>query len=132
MRVRAAAVALLASVTLAAAHNAAGQDAKPVTENELKEVLIWNSPWDGRSTSPPGLYSYRHVFRQRRDALVAEVTSLSTNQRSDSVVSIRDGSFNWRDSDGADVSVALGASGELVGTARNGSANLPIVLKPRR
>ena len=132
MSVRAAGIALLAVVALGAAPNAAAQGAKPLNENELKEVLIWGSPWDGRSTRPPGLYSYRHVFRQRRDALVAEVTSLSTNQRSDSVVSFKDGALNWQDSSGADVNVALEASGDLVCTAKSQETSVPIVLKPRR
>ena len=133
MSVRGAAVAILALLSLAAAQVAAAQaPAKlPASDAELKEMLIWNSPWQGRSTNPPGLYSYRHVFRQRRDALVAEVTSLATNQRSDSVVSIRDGALTWQDSGGADVSVALAKSGELVGTAKSRDVDLPIVLTPR-
>src|SRR5688572_27829860 len=111
MSVRGVAVAMLALSLFAAAPFAAAQaPAKPpASDNELKEMLIWNSPWQGRSTNPPGLYSYRHVFRQRRDSLVAEITSLSTNQRSDSVVTVRDGALSWQDSNGAEVAVALGA-----------------------
>src|SRR5688572_9739738 len=126
MSVRAAAIAMLALLSVAAAQVAAAQGVAakpPLSDNELKEMLIWNSPWQGRSTNPPGLYSYRHIFRQRRDALVAEVTSLSTNQRSDSVVNIKDGALYWQDSNGADVNVALGASGELVGTAKSRDLN---------
>lgn len=133
MNVRAVAVALLALFSLAAPQIAAAQGSAkpPANDDELKELLIWSSPWQGRSTNPPGLYSYRHVFRQRRDALVAEVTSLSNNQRSDSVVSVKDGALSWQDSSGADVAVALGASGELVGTAKTRDLNLPIALTPR-
>ena len=133
MFVRAAFIAMLALCALAAAPVAWAQGAaKPLDEKDLKEILIWNSPWEGRSSHPPGLYSYRHVFRQRRDVLIAEVTSLSTNQRSNSVVYFKDGALNWQDSDGAEVNVALGASGELIGTAKSREADVPIVLKPRR
>ena len=133
MSVRIVAVAMFALLSLAAAQIAAAQaPAKlPANDNELKEMLIWSSPWQGRSTSPPGLYSYRHVFRQRRDGLVAEVTSLATNQRSDSVVNVRDGALTWQDSSGADVNVALGKSGELVGTAKSRDSSVPIALTPR-
>lgn len=133
MSLRAVAIAMLALLSLSAAQTAAAQGVAkpPLNDNELKELLIWNSPWEGRSTSPPGLYSYRHIFRQRRDSLVAEVTSLSTNQRSDSVVNIKDGALNWQDSNGAEVNVAPAPSGELVGTAKTRELNLPIVLKPR-
>lgn len=132
MSARAVFVAMLALLALAAAPAALAQGvAKPVDENGLKEILIWNSPWEGRAMTPPGLYSYRHVFRQRRDVLIAEVTSLSTNQRSASVVYFREGALNWQDSNGAEVNVALGASGELIGAARSREADLPITLKPR-
>ena len=132
MAARAALIAMLALCALAAAPAASAQGAaKPLNEKDLKEILIWNSPWEGRSTNPPGLYSYRHVFRQRRDVLIAEVTSLSTNQRSDSVVYFRNGALNWQDSNGAEVNVALGASGELIGTAKSRETDLPMVLKPR-
>lgn len=103
----------------------------PLSEQDIRNVLIWNSPWEGRTSTPGRLYSYRTIFLVRRDALVAEVLSYSTNQRSDSVVNIRDGRLNWQDSNGADVNVALGELGDLVGTARSQNAELPIVLKPR-
>lgn len=112
--------------TLAAA--AAAHAAQPAGENEMREHLIWNSPWEGRSLNPPGLYSYRTVFRARRDALIAEVTSYSTNQKSDSVVNIADGRAQWQDSNGAAVSVAVKDGGELVGTANE----IPIAMKPRK
>jgi len=103
----------------------------PVSDQDLRTMLIWNSPWEGRAL-PPQLYSYRTVFRERRDALVAETVSYATNQRSDSVVSVSGGRVNWQDSNGAEVSVAPGDSGELVGTATSSTANLSIQFKPRR
>lgn len=103
----------------------------PLSEQDIRNVLIWNSPWEGRTSTPGRLYSYRTIFVVRRDALVAEVLSYSTNQRADSVVNIRDGHLNWQDSNGAEVNVALGELGDLVGTARSHNADLPIVLKPR-
>lgn len=131
MAVRAAAIALLAVLSLCLAQNAAAQAKPPLNDDALKEALVWNSPWSGRSTKPPALYSYRVIFRQRRDSLIAEVTSLSTNQRSDSVVTVRDGTVSWLDSGGAEVSVTMGASEELVGTARNAEQQMAIALKPR-
>ena len=133
MAARAIAIAMLALISLGASQVAVAQSTAkpPLNEAELKELLIWNSPWEGRSTTPPGLYSYRHIFRQRRDALVAEVTSLSTNQRSDSVVVIRNGALNWQDSNGADVNVSPSPSGELVGTAKSHDLQVPIILRPR-
>jgi hypothetical protein len=47
------------------------------------------------------------------------------------VVYFRNGALNWQDSNGAEVNVALGASGELIGTAKSGETDLPIILKPR-
>jgi hypothetical protein len=103
-----------------------------LSEQELTEVLVWNSPWEGRAAAPGQLYSYRTTFRTRRDALVAEVVSYSTNQRADSVVTLRDGRLTWQDSNGADVSVSLADVGDLVGTATSREANVAIVLTPRR
>lgn len=59
MSLRAVAIAMLALLSLCAAQTAAAQGVAkpPLNDNELKELLIWNSPWEGRSTSPPGLYS---------------------------------------------------------------------------
>jgi hypothetical protein len=104
---------------------------KTASEPELKQLLVWNSPWEGKAQAPGRLYSYRTVFHVRRDAIVAEVISYSTNQRSDSVVDIRDGHLKWQDSSGAEVNVALADGGELIGTATSQNAALPIVLKPR-
>ena len=116
-----------------AAH--AQSSAKPpsaLTDNEIKEVLVWNSPWEGRGAAPNQPYSYRTTFRARRDTLLAEVLSYSTNQRADSVVTLQNGRLTWQDSNGADVSVTLADAGELVGTASSRETNVPIVLKPRR
>ena len=130
--------AMLALVLLWLAHAApaqtvGGATSRPPagTDADLRDVLVWNSPWEGRGTAPGRAYSYRTVFHQRRDAVVAEVIAYATNQRTDSVVDIRDGRASWRDANGADVSVALAAGGNLVGTAVQQSNNLPIVLRPR-
>lgn len=103
-----------------------------LTESELKEVLVWNSPWEGRGMALNQPYSYRTTFRARRDALLAEVVSYSTNQRADSVVTLQNGRLTWQDSNGADVSVTLADAGDLVGTASSRGAEVPIVLRPRR
>ena len=105
--------------------------AKQVSEAELKNLLVWNSPWEGRAAAPGRAYSYRTVFHVRRDAVVAEVISYATNQRADSVVDFRDGRLSWQDSNGADVTVALADGGNLVGTAMQQNTSLPIVLRPR-
>ena len=124
------------TLTLCAAGNVWAQapNKPPATlsDSELKEVLVWNSPWEGRAEVPGKLYSYRTTFRSRRDLLVVEVISYSTNQRSDSVVTLQNGRLTWQDSNGADVSVALADAGDLVGTASRDGAEVPIVLKPRR
>lgn len=129
---------VLALVLLGLAHAASAQTLvgaasipAPDSDADLRNVLVWNSPWEGRGTAPGRGYSYRTVFHQRRDAVVAEVIAYATNQRTDSVVDIRDGRASWRDANGADVSVALAAGGNLVGTAVQQSNNLPIVLRPR-
>ncbi len=139
MRIRSAVCGFFVSVALCTGMSTVvvAQAAGPGTvkaalsDRQIGELLVWNSPWEGRTSAPGRLYSYRTVFHIRRDAVVAEVLSYATNQRSDSVVDIRDGRLQWQDSNGADVSVALGATGDLVGTASSRSANLPIVLKPR-
>ena len=103
-----------------------------LTENELKELLVWNSPWEGRGAVPNQPYSYRTTFRARRDSLLAEVLSYSTNQRAASVVTVQNGRLTWQDSNGADVSVGLADAGDLVGTASSRGAEVAIVLKPRK
>jgi hypothetical protein len=121
---------VIAAIGLPAAAGAQAVS-KPVSEQDLRNHLIWNSPWEGRASTPPGLYSYRTVFRERRNMLIAEVQSYSTNQKGDSVVNFSDGALTWQDSGGAEVNVLFGDSGELVGTARAKERSLPIVLKPR-
>ena len=100
------------------------------TAAQLREVLIWNSPWEGRAT-PPQLYSFRTVFRLQRGVILAETTSYATNQRATSVVTITGARLAWQDANGAEVNVGLAESGELVGTAESGSRNLQIVFRPR-
>jgi hypothetical protein len=136
MRLPATLAASAAALILFGAGAAHAQaPAKPpatLTEHELREVLLWNSPWEGRAAGPGQPYSYRTTFRARRDTLLAEVVSYSTNQRGDSVVTVQNGRLTWQDSNGSDVSVILADAGELVGTASSREANVPIVLKPRR
>ena len=109
---------------------AAQAPAKPATDEDVRNLLVWNSPWEGRAT-PPHTYSFRTVFRVRRDSLIAETVRYSTNQRSDGIVSIAGGQVKWEDSDGAEVTVSLGTTGELVGTAKSSTASVPISFKPR-
>jgi hypothetical protein len=45
--------------------------AAQVSDADLKTLLVWNSPWEGRGTAPGRTYSYRTVFSVRRDAVVA-------------------------------------------------------------
>ena len=124
---------LVAALASGAAYaQAPGKPVATLTENELKEVLVWNSPWEGRAAAPGQQYSYRTTFRARRDVLLAEVISYATNQRADSVVTLSDGKLTWQDSNGADVSVSLAEAGELVGTASSRESKVPIVLKPRK
>ena len=128
-----AAAATIIALSTGAAH--AQAPAKPVaslTESELKDVLVWNSPWEGKAASPGQFYSYRTTFRARRDTLLAEVVSYSTNQRADSVATVQNGRITWQDSNGADVSVSLADAGDLVGVASSRETKLPIVLTPRR
>jgi len=131
MNIRARIGSLAVAVVLLGSGVAAAQaPAKPVTDEDVRNLLVWNSPWEGRAT-PPHMYSFRTVFRLRRDSLIAETVKYSTNQRSDSVVSIAGGQVTWEDSSGAQVSVSLGTTGELVGTANSSAANVPIFFKPR-
>jgi hypothetical protein len=119
--------------TAGAAHaQAPAKPAAALSEQQLREVLVWNSPWEGQSATAGQLYSYRTIFRARRDTLLAEMIGYATNQRADSIVTIQDGRLTWQDANGADVSVSLGDAGDLVGTASSRSSNLAIVLKPRR
>jgi hypothetical protein len=128
-----AAIIALAALAAGVAHaQAPNKPAAALSEQELKEVLVWNSPWEGRAAAPGRPYSYRTTFRTRRDTLIAEVISYSTNQRADSVVSLSNGRLMWQDSNGADVNVSLADAGDLVGTATSREANVAIVLSPRK
>ena len=126
-------VAAAAAFAILTAHAACAQAPKPgpnMSEHDIGEHLVWNSPWEGRA-NPPQSYSFRTVFRKRRDGIIAETQSYVTNQRSSSLVTLKDGRINWQDSNGSDVSVAVGEGGDLVGTASSSAANLGIVFKPR-
>ena len=120
----------LAALLLGSGVAAAQAPAKTATDEDVRNLLVWNSPWEGRAT-PPHTYSFRTVFRVRRDSLIAETLRYSTNQRSDGIVSIAGGQVKWEDSDGAEVTVSLGTTGELVGTAKSSTASVPISFKPR-
>lgn len=130
--VNAAAAALMLLGSAGALAQAPNKPPSALSESELREVLVWNSPWEGVAAAPGKSYSYRTTFRARRDTLLAEVVSYSTNQRSDSIVTIQNGRLTWQDSNGADVTVSLADAGELVGTASTREASMPIVLKPRK
>lgn len=130
MSMRACAFAFAALAALSLQGMVAASDVQMLGEAEVREYLIWNSPWEGRA-NPPQLYSFRTVFRKRRDRLIAETISYATNQRSASVVTFRDGRIGWQDSNGADVDVAVGESGDLMGSATSTDKNLQIVFKPR-
>ena len=60
-----------------------------------------------------------------------ETISYATNQRSASVVTLHDGRIAWQDSNGAEVNVTVGESGDLRGTAVSADQTLQIVFKPR-
>ena len=130
--IKAAAAAVILIASGAACAQAPNKPPTALSESELREVLIWNSPWEGVATVPGKLYSYRTTFRARRDTLLVEVLSYATNQRADSVVTVQNGRLTWQDSNGADVSVSLADAGDLVGTAASRDANVPIVLQPRK
>lgn len=123
-------LALLAFAALWLPQTAPAQGTPARSDTDVREHLIWNSPWEGRA-NPPQLYSFRTVFRKRRDGLIAETISYATNQRSASVVTLQDGRIAWQDSNGADVTVAVAASGDLEGTAISRENTLQIVFKPR-
>ena len=131
MSIRGCIGSLVAALLLGSGAAAAQAPAKPATDEDVRNLLVWNSPWEGRAT-PPHTYSFRTVFRVRRDSLIAETVSYTTNQRSDGVVSIAAGHVKWEDSNGAEVNVSLGTTGELVGTATSSAADVPVSFKPRK
>jgi hypothetical protein len=131
MKTRACLLAAAACFVFALPQVATAQGAtKVLSEAQLRELLVWSSPWEGRA-KPPQLYSFRTVFRVRRHGLIAETVSYTTNQRSNSVVTVQEGRLSWQDSNGADVNVGVAESGDLVGTAVSAGAKLEIVFKPR-
>ena len=132
MNLRPALLVITALAAFAAQAQAPTKPPAALSDNELREVLVWNSPWESRAAAPGHSYSYRTTFRARRDVLLAEVINYATNQRADSVVTVQDGRLTWQDSNGGDVSVSLADAGELVGTASSREARVPIVLKPRK
>jgi hypothetical protein len=138
MRSVTAATVVILSVffsTTALAQGSAPATAKPparvMSEQEVRDFLVWNSPWDSRTATPGQIYSYRTVFVIRRNELVAEVMRYSNNERGDSVVNVKEGRVVWQDSSGGSVTVAVDAVGELVGTATSASTNVAVVFKPR-
>ena len=137
MRSVAAAMVVILSVFISAtafAQGGPGAMPKPpraMSEQELRDFLVWNSPWDSRTATPGQIYSYRTVFVVRRNELIAEVMRYSNNERGDSVVNVKEGRVIWQDSSGGNVTVALDDVGDLVGTATSPSTNVSIVFKPR-
>ena len=108
----------------------APQPARTLNEHQIRELLVFNSPWESRATTPGHIYRYRTSFVIRGGELVAQVMRYATNEQGDSVVTMNDGRLAWQDTDGAKVAVAVQGE-ELVGTAALKSGNLNIVFKPR-
>ena len=137
---KAGAYAIAAIVTILALPVAYAQTGGPpaskpgaaLTEQELKDLLVWNSPWEGKATNANETISYRATFALKRGELIATVVRYSNNERGDSVVNIREGRANWQDPGGAEVNVSVDGAGELVGTATSKTNNYAIVFKPRR
>ena len=105
--------------------------AKVLSEAEIRELLIWNSPWDSKSTKPGEPYSFRTTFVMRRGELFAQVTRYSTNESGDSLVTVSEGRAQWQDSSGGEVSVAVDQVGDLVGTAKSKTTNYSVIFKSR-
>ena len=105
---------------------------RAMSEQEVRDFLVWNSPWESRTATPGQIYSYRTVFVVRRNELIAEVIRYSNNERGDSVVNVKEGRVLWQDSSGGNVTVALDDIGELVGVAATSpTTNVAVVFKPR-
>jgi hypothetical protein len=129
------AIALIVALPAAYAQTAGPPASKPpstLTDQELKSLLIWNSPWEGRASNSSETISYRTTFAIRRDELIATVIRYSNSERGDSVVTIKEGRVNWQDTVGAEVSVTIEGAGDLVGTATSRTTNYAVVFKPRR
>ena len=138
MRPVVAAIAVILSIfisTTAFPQSRAPATPKPpraMSEQEVRDFLVWNSPWESRTATPGQIYSYRTVFVVRRNELIAEVIRYSNNERGDSVVNVKEGRVLWQDSSGGNVTVALDDIGELVGVAATSpTTNVAVVFKPR-
>ena len=139
MNRRSIAGAMVFVLSLLAATTAFAQAGPPVkaqpprtlSEQELRDFLVWNSPWESRTATPGQIYSYRTVFVIRRNELIAEVMRYSNNERGDSVVNLKEGRVVWQDSSGGDVAVSLDEIGDLVGTASSRSTNVSVIFRPR-
>lgn len=103
---------------------------RALSEQEIREVLVWNSPWESRASTPGQVYRYRTHFVMRGGELVAQVMRYATSEQGDSVVSVKEGRVVWQDTSGADVAVAVEGE-ELVGTARSATTSYSVVFKPR-
>ena len=120
-------------LVLLAAHAALAQTNAPqpaLTDEQVRERLVFNSPWESRATTPGHVYRYRTHFVLRGSELVAQVMRYATNEQGDSVVTVSDGRLAWQDTDGGKVTVAFRGE-ELVGTAASKTGNLNVVFRPR-
>lgn len=129
-RLTASLVLLSLLVPAAACAQGAPAPGRAPTEQEIRERLVFNSPWESRSTVPGQVYRYRTTFIMRGDDLVAQVLRYATNEQGDSVVTVKEGRVVWQDTSGADVAVALEGD-DLVGTAVSKSAKFAVVFKAR-
>jgi len=126
---------MLLALPVAYAQTGAPPASKPasvLTDQELRNLLVWNSPWEGSASNSKETIGYRTTFVMRRDELIATVIRYSNNERGDSVVNIREGRVNWQDAAGAEVNVSVEGTGELVGTATSKTTTYAVVFKPRR
>ena len=135
MNLRFALAPLLLSVLVASAPASAQAQNGPskggaLSEREIREILVWNSPWESRSTSPGQVYRYRTHFVVRGGELVAQVLRYATSEQGDSVVSVKEGRVIWQDTSGAEVAVAIEGQ-ELVGTANSKTSSFNVLFKPR-
>ena len=122
--------ALISPVAWAQA-GAPANPAKVLSEAEIRDLLIFNSPWDSKSTMSGEPYSFRTHFVMRRGELLAQVTRYSNNETGDSIVIVREGRVQWQDSSGGEVSVAVDHVGDLVGTAKSRTTNFSVIFKAR-
>ena len=109
----------------------APQAGRAGADQQIRDLLVFNSPWESRATTPGQVYRYRTNFVVRGGELVAQVMRYATNEQGDSVVSVSDGRLVWQDTDGSKVSVALQGE-ELVGIAASKTGDTNVVFKPRR